>query len=168
MQVFFCEFCEIFKSTNFAEHLRTATSDILVNGIFPLDIYWNILFRLKQIFRPTLNESFHKLQRFIDVIKPGLQCSNQAKCCKVLLSAFPSASVKKTDDGRYISGIELNENYHLVSSPSFTAEDCYGDFTNVSVNVDESPVENLTIDPSYNEGDFYLNFCFAQEWYKHS
>ena len=81
----------------------------------------------------------------------------------MLLSAFPSASVKKTDDGRYISGIELNENYHLVSSPSFTAEDCYGDFTNVSVNVDESPVENLTIDPSYNEGDFYLNFCFAQE-----
>ena len=78
----------------------------------------------------------------------------------MLLSAFPSAFVKKTDDGRYISGIELNENYHLVSSPSFTTEDCYGDFTNVSVNVDESPAENLTIDPSYNEGKFYLIFSF--------
>ena len=55
---------------------------------------------LKQIFHPTLNESFHKLQRLIDVIKPELQCLNQARCCKVLLSAFPSTFVIKADDGQ--------------------------------------------------------------------
>ena len=29
MQVFFCEFCEIFRNTYFEEHLRTAASEYL-------------------------------------------------------------------------------------------------------------------------------------------
>ena len=35
-QVFFCDFCEIFKNFFFTEHLQTTTSDNIMKFIFPI------------------------------------------------------------------------------------------------------------------------------------
>ena len=43
MQVFFCEFCEIFKNTFFIEHLRTSTSAITANNVLRYSCYFTFL-----------------------------------------------------------------------------------------------------------------------------
>ena len=46
-QVFFCEFCKVFRNTYFAEHLRRAASNDLINARFFCKIYYSLKQKIK-------------------------------------------------------------------------------------------------------------------------
>ena len=51
--LFYCDFCEIFKSTYFLEHLRTVTSVGILQDFFLMYFHWDAFYQFKSLTQVT-------------------------------------------------------------------------------------------------------------------